>query len=143
MKQQKTDRQRTHKGNWWSVCLGSVPGTVWGRIPPAIRRPDLIYVQFHMDWTECPRDRRDIFHGTKRDGMVAPLRSRSGGVPPNFFMFIGFLSSPFPCLSSGNGSYCKGADGRFSCRRCLYLQRSHLEFQLSGLEKGYPKKWSR
>ena len=32
------------KGIRWSVCLESVPGTVWGRIPGHPGRPDLIYM---------------------------------------------------------------------------------------------------
>ena len=31
---------RQNKGIWWSVCLGSVLGTVWGRIPNGTRPLD-------------------------------------------------------------------------------------------------------
>ena len=48
---------------WWSVGLGSVLWTVWGQVAGHPGRPDLIHVQFHIDWTECPRDRRDICLG--------------------------------------------------------------------------------
>ena len=33
---------------------------VLGRVPAHTGRFDLISVQFHIDWTECPRDKRDI-----------------------------------------------------------------------------------
>ena len=71
----KTGKQRTHKGIWWSMCPGNVPRTVWGANPGT-------------SGTSCgtagtiPRDKRDTSMGW--------LQSRSGGVPPNSFMFIGF-----------------------------------------------------
>ena len=88
----KIDKQRTaHKGNWWSVYLGSVPGTVWGRVLGYPGRHDLIY-ESCLDWTECPRDNW-TFPQDKQDMSMGWLRSRSGGVPPNFFTFIGFFFS--------------------------------------------------
>ena len=40
-------------------CLGKV----WGRVEGHPGRPDLIYLHFHIDWTEGPRDKRDISTG--------------------------------------------------------------------------------
>ena len=50
----------------------------------------LVYVSINAKGTECPRDRRDI----SRDRWdVSPRQTgrTPGGVPPKFFMFIGFF----------------------------------------------------
>ena len=64
-REKKTDKQRTHKGIWWSVGLRSVPWTVWGANEgtSGTSRPSDLCVSFHLDWTEFPRDRRDICTG--------------------------------------------------------------------------------
>ena len=47
----------------------------------------LVQTVINTKGTECPRDRRDI----SRDRWdVSP--GQTGGVPPKFFMFIGFSS---------------------------------------------------
>ena len=66
----KTAKQRTHKGIWWSLCLGSVPGTVGGESPgPPTGRPDLLYAQFNGRNGIFPWDKRDTSAGWLRSNM--------------------------------------------------------------------------
>ena len=74
-REKKTDKQETHKGIWWLVHLGSVPGTVCGRVPGQSERPDLISVESHIDWTECLWDKRDISTGWLRSKVEVFRRS--------------------------------------------------------------------
>ena len=55
-----------------------------------LSRPDS--VQFHKGWTERPLDTWDISMGQMGHvhGMVV-IQICRGGVPPNFFMFLGFF----------------------------------------------------
>ena len=93
--EQKTDKEKSHKGIWWWECPGSVPGINSGR----------------------PRDTRDVWadlcgnshsrgrmsagqtgtdDGTDGDMSTGQTGHKPGGVPPKFFMFIGFF---FPQIS--------------------------------------------
>ena len=76
--EKKNDKQRTQKGIWWSVCLRSATGTVGGELLGHAGRPRLISVQFHIDWTQRPRDRRDVCTGQTGHvhGMVAIQKRR-------------------------------------------------------------------
>ena len=77
-----TDQQKTHQGNWWPVCLGSVLGRVWGRVPV---HP--VYVQFHIDWM----GQMGHFHG-----MVVGLK---WGCPAESLCLLVF---PFPHYQEKN-----------------------------------------
>ena len=69
------NKEHTQFGEW-SVCLGRVPERFEGESQGHPGRPDLISVYFHIDRTECPRDRRDISTGQTGHvhGMVLSLR---------------------------------------------------------------------
>ena len=75
------------------MCLRSVPGTVWRRIPEHPGRSDLIYVQFYIDWAECPRDRRDISAG-QTGHVPRDVAIQMWGRPTEFLYVYWFFSLP-------------------------------------------------
>ena len=86
---EKTDKEKSHKGIWRSdapeasqVQTRDVPGT------PGTFGPDLCVI--NAKGTECPRDSRDISRD-RWDVSPGQTGRTPGGVPPKFFMFIGFF----------------------------------------------------
>ena len=67
--------------------LGSVPGTVWRQVLGHPGRPDLISVQFHIDWTECLQDKRDI--STGQTGHVHKMAAVQKWGCPAEFLYCG------------------------------------------------------
>ena len=61
------------------LILGTVRGGVGGK-------------QIGQNGTKCPRNKRDIFHGTTRD-VDGWLQFKCGGVPPKFMFIVSFFLS--------------------------------------------------
>ena len=116
MERKKTDKEKAHKGIWRSGCPGGVPGTnsgrprdtwdIWawfmcksilkGQNVPGTDGP------YHGTDGTCPRDRRG---------------RTPGGVPPKFFMFIGFFHSPL--LGEMHATKLKTATETSKADQCL------------------------
>ena len=100
---------------------------VWGRVPGHPGRPDLAYVQlFHIDWTECPRDRR-AFPRDKRDTSTGWLQSRSGGVPPNLYLSSWRLKPIWGCFVA---CFVLFNDYSLGPAKIYILRRRHRPMQL-------------
>ena len=116
-REKRTDKQRSHKGIRRSACLRSVPGKVWGRVPGHPGRPDLIYVQFHIDWTECLRDKRDI--STGQTGHVHEMVAvQKWGCPAEFLYVTGVF-----CYTGVDQITTKGAGGSTHCQDNMLPRR--------------------
>ena len=82
--EENTDEQNNHEGIWWSVCLGTASGTIWGgRVPgtSGTFRADFFVNPHRLD--RMSKGQTGHFHDTSTEW----LQSECGGVPPNFFMF--------------------------------------------------------
>ena len=86
-----TDKQKPHKGSWWSVCLGSVPGTTWGRAPGTSRtsQPHLCFNPHRLDRMSPGQTGHSVGQAGHVHGMVALQMWRC----PAEFLFVYWLFS--------------------------------------------------
>ena len=85
----KTDKEKSHKGIWRSDAPEASQGQTRD-VPGTPGTFGMIYVYINTKGTECHRDRRDIPRDMCRMSPGQTGRT-PGGVPPKFFMFIGFF----------------------------------------------------
>ena len=105
----KIDKQDTHRGSLRSVCLRSLPGTVWGRVPrpPGTSRPDFCIIAHRLD--RMSAGQTGHFHGTSgtcpRDG-CGPEGSGSHRISLCLLVFL------FPILGAENQGRPPGFEAR-------------------------------
>ena len=56
---EKTDKENSHQGIWWSECPGRVQGIIRD-VPGTTGTFGPVYLEIQIQGAECPRDRRAI-----------------------------------------------------------------------------------
>ena len=90
----RRNKEKSHKGIWWSQCHRSVPRINSGRLRDTRDVWADLCGNSNSRGAECPRDRRDIWwdRWDMSMGQSGDTHTHTpGGVPPKFFIFIGFF----------------------------------------------------